>query len=182
MSAPVLRRSLAVLALCLGVVQPAHAQCTTGNNNNASCSVSVTPTLTIGKLAQLEVNSPSTFSLAPSGGTITAADYITGSYDVGSTLVVTARANATWSVTVSATSSTFTAPCAGKAAGDLRWGRTATTRTTPMTTSTAQVFASATNAATAGAVQQLFFNVALTWAGDAPGTCTLPLSFAITAP
>ncbi len=156
--------------------------CSTPNGNGSTCSTTVTPTLLIPKLSQLEVGSASTFSLQPASGSITAADYVTGSYDVGATITVTARANSTWSASIRAATPNFNAPCSGKVAGDLRFGRTTATRTIGVSTTAQPVFVSASNAATAGLTQQLFFNVQLGWAADAPGTCALPLTFSILAP
>ena len=144
--------------------------------------MAATVSLTIKKTTQLVVSSSSTFSLLPSAGVLTATDYNAGFYDVASILTVTGSSNATWGATIASNTATFGAPCASKPASQLLWGRTAVTRSTPMSTSAAPVFPLASNVATAGLSQSLYFRVQVGWTTDPPSACSIGISFTITAP
>ena len=157
--------------------------CTTANGTNKSCTTSsIAVPLTINKLSQLSVNTSSPFSLASVTGSLTPADYAAGFYDVNATITVTAQANSLWGATIAASTANFASPCASKPASNFLWGKTTTNRTTPLSTTAAQLFTNNSNGATASTTQQLFFRVALSWTGDAPNTCALGLTFSITAP
>lgn len=170
------------MACCAWTQAGAQTSCSTTGGGGTTCITTSTVAMTIAKTTMLTVSTGSPFSLAPASGGLTVTDYETGAYDVASSITLTARANATWSATVVSSAASFVAPCASKPAADLLWGRTALTRTTPMSVSPASAFAAATNPATASQTQALFFRVTVGWATDAPGACSLPLSFAITAP
>lgn len=155
----------------------------TSNGNGATCAVTATVPLAIPKTTRLEISNSSPFSLASTGGLISAADFTAGFYDVASTVTLTAYANATWNVTVKAQTATFAAPCATKPVGNLQWGKTTATRTTPMTTTAAAVFNASGVTPTTGTAQILYFRVLVGWTTDPPSTnCSIGLDFTITSP
>lgn len=172
-----------VVALTLALHDAgAQVSCSTGGSGGSTCTTSSTVAMTIAATTMLTAAPGPGFSLAPASGVLTVADYESGGYDVASTITLTARANATWSATMAASTASFAAPCASKPVADLLWGRNAAARTTPLALSPAPAFALASNGATAGLSQTLYFRVKLGWTTDAPGSCTLNLTFAINAP
>ena len=171
-----------IFVLVLGTVPKLGAQtCITGDKKGDTCTVTISPSLTIGKTTQLLANSVTTFSLLPSLGMLTATDYIAGFYNTNSVLTVTGRSNAAWGATM-ASSASFAAPCATKAASQVLWGKTSGARTTPLSTTAAQLFTNSANSATAGLNQDLYFRVNIGWTTDPPNICTLGLTFTINAP
>lgn len=184
-------RLLPVALALLGAVgaRAAHAQCTTNTTTCRVATLAGSSALTVPRLTSLTV-SGSALTLA--AGRLGAADYDAGSV-AGGALVVTARANAAWTVTFAPTTATFGYAGAyanpAKPAADLRWARAAAcpaavasyVATAPTGNA---VFASGTAGATPqdGLVQQLCFRTALAWARDVPGTYTLGLTITISAP
>ena len=178
------RRSiLALAAVALqGVAwSSAHAQgtCSAGFTAGGACNTTVNFTVTVQKVVAMTVAGGATFSLQPTGGIVTAADYSAGAYDVASTLSLLVSSNSTWNTTILATAPTFAAPCAARPVGSLLWGRTATTRTTPLSTTSTSILP-APNAATAGTTVSLFFRMtSVTWTGTPPATCTVPFTVSV---
>jgi hypothetical protein len=158
----------------------AQGSCSTPGNANATCTVPLSVAMTIAKTTTLTASSGTSFDLAPSTGLVVATDYDAGAYDVAATMTLTVRSNTLWNATIAASASTFNASCSTKPATDLLWGRTSTTRATPMSTTTANAFTSASNAATASAVQNLFFRMTnIGWTTDAAGVCALGMTFSV---
>ena len=170
--------ALAAVALQGAVWSSASAQgtCSAGFGAGGSCNTTVNFTVNVQKVVAMTVAGGATFSLQPTGGIVTAADYSAGAYDVASTLSLLVSSNSTWNTTIMATAATFGAPCAARPVGTLLWGRTATTRTTPLSTTSASILP-ATNLATAGTTVSLFFRMTnVTWTGTPPATCTVPFT------
>lgn len=180
---------LAALVAVAGGARPARAQCTTNTTTCRVATLAGSAALTVPRLTSLTV-SGSALTLAASR--LGAADYDAGGVDGGS-LVVTATANAAWTVTFAPTTATFGYAGAfanpAKPASELRWARAAScpaagasyVATAPAGNA---VFASGTATATpqGGLAQRLCFRTALDWARDVPGTYTLGLTITISAP
>lgn len=179
-------RSVQVTVLAMvvsGACATLHAQtqsCSAGNGVGSACNRTFNLSLTVVKVTSMTVSPATGFSLVPASGSVSNAEYNAGFYDVASPMSVTISSNGTWNATITATSPTFTAPCGTKPAGDLLWGRTSTTRTTPLATTATPLLASTSNAAVAGLVTTLFFRVNnVTWTSAPPGTCSVPFTIAV---
>jgi hypothetical protein len=162
---------------------PGPGPCDSGSGSFTSCRIHVNVTTTIQATRLLTVQQGTQFSLTPSSGSLTAADMTAGFVDSPGSLTMTVSANAPWRLTVRAASSSLSGACASKAASSIRWGTTATTRTTPLST-TETVVATGT-AGSVNVPHALFLQVALSWVSDAPVSatnCGLPLSLSVGAP
>ena len=183
---------LAAWLACLALAACARAlpaQCTANTTTCRVVTLAGSSAMTVPKLTSLSLG---TGSLTLAATRLSAAQYAAGMVD-GGALVVTARANAPWSVTFAPTTATFayagTLTNPNKPASQLQWARGASCPAPAASYAATAlggnaVFAAGTGAATpaAGVSQQLCFRTALGWTADVPGTYTLQLTVTMTAP
>lgn len=160
---------------------PLTAQGNCNVNNQSTCQVGGTTAygmrLTISTVVRLSLPS-ATIAL----GTATPADFTAG---FGTPLLVplSIRANTGWTVSISATSTLWSAtPAAArqnKPAADLQWG---TATTGPFTDLSGSPVAIRAGTATAAATIPLYVRSRYAWTLDKPGSYSLPLQLTITAP
>ncbi len=162
---------------------PAPGPCDTGTSNNGACRLHLVVTNTIQPSRQLVVTASPDFTLLPASGQLTASDYAAGAFDVAGSLRVTVSSTSGWRVTVQATSASMIGACAARPASSITWGLTPGGRTTALSTSPMTI-----GTGTTWVVNQsfdLYFRATLDWLRDGPATaatCSLPVSFTVTAP
>ncbi len=183
MSAVALTRTTLLLALLGAAAAPARAQSCPVTGLNVSCNV--TNNVSIQIVAATEVLLPS------SGITLSTPDltaYQDG-YQNTAGPTVTVKANRSWRLNISASTATgYWTPTGGawpnKPAGDLRWALSAGGTYTALKVDPASdqlgSGSGATNATGTGI--PLYFQTALDWNLDKPGTYTLTVLYTLTAP
>jgi hypothetical protein len=184
----VLCGALLLLAAARGSLQaqssiPAPGPCDTGTSNNGACRLHLVVTNTIQPTRQLTVAPSPDFMLSPSSGQLTSADYMTGAFDVAGSLRVSVSSTTAWRVTIQAASASMLGSCAARPASSITWGLTAGSRTMPLSTSPATIASGSNSVVNQGL--DLYFRATLDWLRDAPSsaaTCSLPVSFTVTAP
>lgn len=175
-------RALLVLLLSGALGRAAGAQGQCNERADGDCSVGGNSTfaafITVTAAVRMSLSSSSVALDAPGG-----AEFEAG---FGQTTgpVLTMRANRSWSVTVRAAQTTWTASApparANKPASDLEWGTASSGPFTGLTTSAVSLSVGPT--ATAGTVIPLYFRVRYAWTLDTPGTYSLPIQLTVTAP
>ena len=173
-----MRRALLLAGICLSLARPLRAQlCSTANGTtNGSCTGNVATSLTIPTIVRLTITDPTT--LTPP----TEAIYTAGSV-VTTGPLATIKTNSSWSLTILATTATWTAvganARANKPVGDLLWGLNSGGPFTAMTTTAATV-----TSGTRGAANnvQLYYRTLWNIGLDGPGTYSLTVSYTVTAP
>lgn len=172
-----MRRLLCALPLLIAL--PLHAQ-TSCLANPASCSTAtgtVQVSITIGRAFQLNI-APATTNLAVP----TPAIYDAG-YAATTGPTATIRANAAWTLGISALAGTWSAtgPDANtsKQSTDLQWATSSSGPFTGVTTTAAPV---ANNNATASSAIPLYYRTLWSWARDGAGTYSLTVVFTISSP
>lgn len=176
-------RGIALTLAWLGAAAaaPAQAQSCNVNGRNSSCNVTGNVTIQVGAATMVELP----------GSTISLSTPDLSAYQAGFQGTVgptaTVRANRSWRLYISASTGTgYWTPSGGawanKPAGDLAWslalpGPYASLLVWP---ASAQIGSGA--GATAGTSISLFFQTALDWNLDKPGTYTLTVLYTLTAP
>lgn len=173
----------AVLLLCAALGRAARVSAQTCQVSGAagSCTANTTATMTANTLLQLTLSSPSTAVASPSL-TEYDAGYVTAS---GPSAMV--KANASWTLQISASAATFTATNTdptepartNKPSTDLQWGLSAGGPFTGVGTTVATLN---TGTPSAGTATPVYFRILLSYAQDTPGSYALPLLFTLVSP
>jgi hypothetical protein len=174
--------AVAGLALaCAGFAAPVAAQNCSGRGSAASCAVTGSISIAIGRATHLTVAPVTTPLTTPTPGHYDAGFAATD----GPTLTV--RANSGWSLAISSATATWTAtntnPEAArtnKPAGDQRWSTSAMGVFTALSTTPTTVATGA--GATAGANVSLFYRTLYSWGLDTPGAYSMQVVFTLSAP
>jgi len=174
----------ALLASLASLTAAAQSVCTTGNGNNAQCSVSpqINFALTVPRVVQLTLSAS---SLNLINNDVSATDYEAG-FKSAPSLTVTAFADTAAVVTMSAATTNFTAPAGvTKAASTLQASLDGTTfngLTTAGTTVLTIGAGGQGHGTIGGKVQIIAFKTLLGFTSDPPGSYSLTINFTITAP
>ena len=172
---------LASAAGVLSVPSAAGAQNCTATGAPASCSVPGSVSMTAGRVVRLQVSAGSTALTAP-----TTADFDAGfNATAGPTLTVSA--NASWTLSVRASSAVWTATNTSpgapartdKPAGDLLWSTVSNGAFASLTTGDVNLVS---GGATASNATSLYFQTLYDWALDTPGSYSLSVVLTLTSP
>lgn len=174
-------RAFALILALVAAAGEADAQTCRVTGASGACPASTTATLTANTLLQLTLSAPST--AVPSPGV---TEYDAGYATTGGPSAIV-KANASWTLQISAAAATFTAtntdpsePArANKPTTDLEWGLAAGGPFTGVTTSVATL---TSGTPTAGTATPVFFRILLSYALDTPGNYDLPLLFTLVSP
>ena len=168
---------LVALALVgtLGAARGAAAQNCSVNFPSASCTATISLTMTAGTLMTLSLSSSTTALTAP-----TATSFDDGyTDDVGPSATV--KSNLAWQLQLHALAATWTATGAlarpDKPRGDLTWSTSAGGSYAPVTGSASAL---TTGTGTDGSVSQLYYRTLYDWTADTPGSYELTLVFTLT--
>lgn len=172
---PRLRPVLSALAALVLHATTCRAQvtCTGGATG---CSVPITASFTNVYAAELVLSSATTSLVAP-----TAADFgAPAGVNTPAAITLTVRANVAYAITVGTASSTFSGGSGLKPASDLRFTSDGFVTLKPVTGSGSALVTGAP--AANGATYTIGYNTKYSWATDAPGAASLPVTYTITAP
>ncbi len=174
------RRSLTITVALLATLVPArHAggQTACGSLQCITLSAKV---FELGTLTQVTANGGTSFDISPASG-FTASNFggaTSGAWNVPTSLTVTARTNHNSNVRLYMTR-TGTTGCAISAA-DITYGTTSATRTTAIPTTISSGTSLTGNFRQTTTTVTLWFRVAgMTWTGDPPNSCSLPITFKV---
>ncbi|MDQ8160457.1 MAG: hypothetical protein P3C12_13715 [Gemmatimonadota bacterium] len=170
----------AVLLLVTWQSVGAQTSCTAQAGSCTTSALQV-PLLNVPTLSTASMGTSSTFALIPASG-LTATDFVNGSYDAASPLTVTVKTNNAITLTMYATSTTFSGSGCSLSLTDVTYATTTLgARTTAISSSSGSPTTLLTlTSATSGTAVSLYFRVALSWTADPPApSCSLPLSFSL---
>lgn len=181
MSARTRLASLALAAALLALVaRGARAQTCTASGAQATCTVSTTAAISIGKVTLLTVSVPAT-SVAPSGSDVELG------YQNVSGPTITVQSNTPWSLQLAAGAAVWsatntdptTAARTNKPSTDLQWAVTPAASYAGLTTTSVQLL---TGGPTSGASLTLGYRILYDLTLDTPGQYTLPVQLTVVAP
>lgn len=178
-----LGRACARGAALLLIAWPSAGAQTSCTEKSGSCTTAalVVPLLNVPTLSTVSMGTSSTFGLIPASG-LTATNFVNGSYDAASPLTLTVKTNKAGTLTMYATSTTFSGTSCGLTLADVTYATTlAGARTTAISSSSSSPTTLLTlTSASSGTAVSLYFRVALSWTADPPApSCSLPLSFSL---